>query len=272
MSAQAGVALALGGGAALGWAHIGVLRVLDAAGVPVRAVAGTSIGALVAVAHAAGALDELEALARDANALAVLRFLDPHLKRGALLGARGIARRLEAHLAGRDLGALGLPCAVIAADLTTGAQVVMRDGPATPAVLASIAIPGLFPPVRHGAALLVDGGTVMPVPVAAARALSSRPVVAVNLQADYPQRALRIGVAPARLPSTLQSTQAGLAMVLMRLAETTLALDRPDHVLAPAVGDIPATAFTRGAELIARGAAAAEAALPAIRALANRPG
>lgn len=272
MSVTGGVALALGGGAALGWAHIGVLRVLEAAGIPVTAVAGTSIGALVAVALAADALDDLEALARDANALAVLRLLDPHFKRGALLGARGIARRLEAHLAGHDLARLGLPCAVTAADLVTGTLVVLRNGPATPAVLASIAIPGVFPPVRRDGALLVDGGVLMPVPVAAARALCARPVVAVNLQADYPRRARRIGVTPTRLPSTLQTTQAGLAMLLMRLAETTLALDRPDFELAPAVGDISATAFTRGAELIARGAAAAEAALDAIRALAAQTG
>lgn len=265
-----GVALALGGGAALGWAHIGVLRVLQAAGIPVTAVAGTSIGALVGVALAGGALDDLERLARNANALAILRFLDPHLKRGALLGGRGIARELEAHLAGRDLSALDIPVALTAADLVTGEAVVMRCGPAAPAVLASIAIPGVFPPVRLDGRLLVDGGALDPVPVAAARALGDRPVVAVNLQADYPRRARRIGVRPDRLPTTLQATQAGLALVLRQLAETRLALEPPALVVAPAVGDIPATSFTRGAELIARGAAAAEAALPQIAALAAR--
>ncbi len=263
-----GIALALGGGAALGWAHIGVLRVLEAAGIRVAAVAGTSIGALVGAALAGGALDELEALARDANALAILRFLDPHLKRGALLGGRTIARQLEAHLAGRNLDELSMPCAVTAADLVTGEAVVIRDGPATTAVLASIAIPGVLPPVRRDGRLLVDGGALDPVPVAAARALGPHPVVAVNLQGDYPRRARRIGVRADQMPSTWQVTQAGLALVLSQLAETRLGLDPPALLLTPEVGDIPATSFARGAELIARGAAAAEAALPRIRALA----
>jgi NTE family protein len=254
----------------LGWAHIGIARVLQAEGIAVSAAAGTSIGALVAVAIAADALDPLEALARDANALAVLRFLDPHLKRGALLGARGIARSLALHLGGRDLRDLPTPCAVTAADLVTGECVAIASGPAVEALMASLAIPGIFPPVRHGERLLIDGGVLAPVPVAAARALSRRPVVAINLQADYPRRARQIGIGGVRAPSTLKVTQAGLALVLKRLAETTLALDPADLVLTPPVGDFAVAGFTRGAELIAVGEATARAALPAIRALAER--
>src|SRR3546814_15429075 len=92
------IALALGGGAALGWAHIGVLRALHRHGVPIGAVAGTSIGALAAVCQAADRLDVLEDIARSARLRTVLRYLDPHFRRGAMLWGRTIARQLDRHL------------------------------------------------------------------------------------------------------------------------------------------------------------------------------
>ena len=266
------VALALGGGAALGWAHIGVLRALEAAGVRVAAVAGTSIGALVAVAYAAGELDALEELARSATPRAVVAFLDPHFRRGAFLGGRAIARRLQLHLGERRLEELGVPAATVAADLVSGRVVVIASGGAVEAVRASIAIPGIFAPMATGGMLLVDGGALVPVPVAAARALSARPVLAINLQADYPARAAALGLTvDGPTPTAIRTTRAGLGLVLSQLARLSLAADPADLVLEPAVGRIDVRSFTRAVELIAIGSATVEAALPAIRALTEQP-
>lgn len=264
------VALALGGGAALGWAHIGVLRALERHGIGLAAVAGTSIGALAAVCAAADRLDVLEGLARSANIRTVLRYLDPHLRKGAMLGGRGIARQLEAHLGDRRLEALAHPCAVVAADLLTGDAVVLREGPTVAAVRASIAIPGIFAPVVMGDRLLVDGGLVMPVPVAAARQLSNRPVIAVNLQSDYRRRIEAVGLRPRRgrmAPTTMGITRASIGLLLTQLARQSLVLDPPDLELALPVGHIDVRDFTRAHELIAIGDAAVEGALPQIKRL-----
>ncbi|WP_174274465.1 patatin-like phospholipase family protein, partial [Sphingomonas bacterium] len=176
------IALALGGGAALGWAHIGVLRVLAEEGIAVGAVAGTSIGAIAAICLAADRLDVLEGIATGATRRHVFGYLDPHLGRGALLGGRGIARRLREHLGDVRLEALRMPVSIVAADIDRSEEVRLTVGPAIAAVQASIALPGLFRPVAIDGRLLVDGGMVACVPLAAARAIApALPLVAVSL-------------------------------------------------------------------------------------------
>jgi NTE family protein len=264
------IALALGGGAGLGWAHIGVLRALQDAGVEVAAVAGTSIGALAAVCEAADRLDVLEALARSANVRTVLRYLDPHFRKGAVLGGRAITRQLRAHFGDRRLEDLRLPCAVVAADLVTGAEVAISSGDTVEAVRASMALPGLFAPVQRDGMVLVDGGVVAPVPVAAVRRLSDRPVVAVNLQADYARRAIAVGLKAGDgvRTTTVGITRAAMGLLLSQVARQSLTLSPPDLEIMPAVGHIDVRNFTRAGELIDIGRAATEALLPQIRALA----
>lgn len=258
------LALALGGGAGLGWAHIGVLRALAQRGVTVDAVAGTSIGAVAAVCLAGGRLDVLEELARATNMRAVMRYLDTGFARGSVLGGKTVRRRLHQHFGDSGLDELNIPVAVVAADILTGEEVVLTAGPTIDAVRASIAIPGLFPPVRSDGRLLVDGGVVTPVPVAAARGLSDAPVLAVNLQGDYRRRAAANLPAGKRLVSPLRSGRAGLSLVLARLAELSLAANPPDLLIAPAIGHIEVQDFTRAAELIALGAASVDALWPEI--------
>ena len=172
MMQRHGIALALGGGAGLGWAHIGVLRALDEAGVKISAAAGTSIGALAATCLGAGRLDVLERVARSANLRMILRYLDPHWRPGAVLGGREIARQLDLHLGHIRFEDLMIPVSVVAADLLTGEEVVIGRGPVADAVRASMALPGIFHPVDLDGKLLVDGGVVSPIPVSAARRLA----------------------------------------------------------------------------------------------------
>jgi NTE family protein len=261
------LSLALGGGAALGWAHIGVLRELVARGVTVTAVSGTSIGALAAVCFAGGRLDVLEALARSVNRREILRFLDVDPRRGSMLGGRTVRNRLIAQFGAERLEDLSIPCAVVAADLVSGNAVVMRKGPVEEAVRASMAIPAIFPPVRRDGMILVDGGVLEPVPVAAARALGPDPVLAVNLQGDYLRRAAT-GLPPdKRMMTPFRVGRAGLSLLFARHAANGLTLDPPDHELQPAIGHIDVRSFTRSAELIALGAAAVAADWDAIAAL-----
>ncbi len=261
------LALALGGGAGLGWTHIGVLGELERRGVTVDAVSGTSIGAVAAVCLAAHRLNILEVIARGANARTVMQFLDVDIRKGSMLGGRGVQRQLALHFGRTQLEELFMPVAVVAADLISGEAVSIRRGSIVDAVSASIAIPGVFPPVRRDGMVLVDGGVVAPVPVAAVRALSKAPVLAVNLQGDYARRALA-GLPPdKRVLTPFRVGRAGVSLVMAHLARQSLAIDPPDIELAPAIGHVDVRNFTRADELIALGAASVVDNWAAIEAL-----
>lgn len=264
------IAVALGGGAALGWAHIGVLQALEEGGIKVEAVSGTSIGALAAVCFAARRLESLERIARTASWLRILSYLDLHVRRGAWLGGRTIQRELQLHLGDLQFNDLWMPAAVVATDLLTGEAVTIDRGPVVPAVMASMAIPGLFRPVRRDGHFLVDGGVVAPVPVAAARSIAPRlPVLSVNLQGDYLGRnvcaALR--AKPHGAHSTIAVVRASTMLLMAELARHTLASEPPDLGLNLPVGHIEIHDFTRADELIAIGRRTTEESIPRIRAI-----
>lgn len=259
------VAVALGGGAGLGWAHIGVVRALHQRGVRIRAAAGTSIGALVAACVATGKLDTLEDMARSTRGLALLRFFDLGWRSGGVLAGRTVVRELNRHFGEDRLEDLPIACAMVAADLATGAEVVIRSGPVVDAIRASIAIPGIFPPQRWETRLLADGGLVNPLPVSVARTLSDLPLIAVNLTGDYARRATTIGLADAaRLPSPLQTARASIGLMLASLTDAQLRLAPPDILLNPDVGHINVADFTKAHELIEIGRATVEANWPRI--------
>jgi NTE family protein len=175
------VGLALGSGAARGWAHIGVVRAVREAGYEPGWVAGSSIGALVGAALALDRLDALETFARGLTNRGVLAYLDVAMPvRGLLEGERATALFAEL-LGGADLKDARIPVCIVATDLATGEEVRLSDGPAALAVRASTAVPGIFAPAVVGGRYLVDGGLVNPVPVDAVRALGARKVIAVDL-------------------------------------------------------------------------------------------
>lgn len=184
VSIQSPVGLVLGGGAARGWAHIGVIRALEEAGVRPAYVAGCSMGALVGAAYAAGALDRLEAFARGLTTRKVVGYMDPVLPMRGLLGGEVIDTLFDDLLGDRELTDLAVPFCAVASDLATGKEVRLCGGPLAMAVRASCALPGVFTPVVHDGRYLVDGGLVNPVPVDVARDMGAKTVIAVDLSHD----------------------------------------------------------------------------------------
>ena len=173
------ITLALGGGGAKGNAHIGVLRKLEAEGFRVRAVAGTSFGGIVAAMYAFGKTpDQIEELfaSVDQNRLYGHAAGDGP----SLLGLAGASKLMDDVFGAATFDDLHLPCALTGVDLKSAREVILTEGLVRDAILATIALPGIFPPRKIQDWELVDGGTLDPVPVAVARALAPNlPVVAV---------------------------------------------------------------------------------------------
>ena len=151
------VALALGSGAARGWAHIGVLRAFEAAGIKPDIVCGTSIGALVGGVHLAGKLDVLEDWARGLNRLRIISYLDFRMRRGGMIGGSRLTDELTRHLGDSLIEDLPVPLTFVAADLVTGHEVWINRGSLVEAMRAAISLPGIFTPVKHEGRWLVDG-------------------------------------------------------------------------------------------------------------------
>lgn len=178
------VGLALGGGSARGWAHIGVIRALEAEGIVPAVVAGTSIGALVGAAYVGESLDTLESWVSGLSRRDVMRYLDFTLAAGGFIQGERLMDFFRERIDPGRIEELPRPFACVATDLDTGREVWLQHGDVLHAVRASYALPGLFTPVRDGESWLVDGGLVNPVPVSLCRALGADVVIAVNLNGD----------------------------------------------------------------------------------------
>jgi NTE family protein len=178
--------LALGSGGARGWAHIGVIRALEEAGIQIHAIAGSSIGAFVGAIYAADELDDLEAFVQKLNWRAIVSYFDVVFPSTGLLDGSRIYDLLSEHLYDRHIEDTTIPFCCIATDLETGGPVCLEQGRLADAVRASISIPGIFTPFQHSGRHLGDGGIVNPLPVDVARRLGVDVVLAVNLNHPTP--------------------------------------------------------------------------------------
>ena len=178
------IGLALGGGSARGWSHLGVIEALEEAGIYPDVVAGCSIGAVVGGAYAAGRIGALKEFALSLTRRRVVGMLDPRITGSGLIAGERLRRRLSRELEGLRIEDLRLPFASVATELGTGHEVWLSRGPLVEAVRASYAIPGIFPPVALDGRLLMDGTLVNPVPVRLARELGADLVLCVNLACE----------------------------------------------------------------------------------------
>ena len=176
--------LALGGGVARGWAHIGAIRALIEAGIRPDIIAGTSIGAVVGGAYLAGRLDELETWARALDKRRMVSYMDVKLGGPGLLRGERLHRVMRKHLGDQRIEKLPGKFAAVTCDLRTGYEVWLQKGPLVPAVQASYALPGAFSPVKIDGRFMIDGALVNPVPVSTCRAMGAHIVIAVSLNGD----------------------------------------------------------------------------------------
>ena len=291
------IGVALGGGGARGWAHIGVLRTLVAAGFEPTIVAGTSIGAIVGGAYAAGRLDELETFARGLDRRTIWRLTDLNLGKGGglVLGER-VVQSLTDIIGEQGIEALPKKFAAVATELLTGHEIWLEQGNLITAIRASYAMPGIFVPVAIDGRPLVDGGITNPVPVSACRAMGAQLVIAVPLPAsqtpaqrfarETPEQAATAwqkAMAAFREPERFMARQlfgdepgalttasvsvAALNILLDRMTRVRLASDPPDVTISSDIGKIALLEFDRADEAIAIGAAATEKMLPDIKSL-----
>ena len=185
------IGLALGGGAARGLAHIGVLEALSEAGLEPQIVAGTSIGAIAGGFYAAGRLDELHSLARGLTLRQLLRYLDVNLSGSSLMTGKRLEKTIASHIGDLHIENLPKQFVAVATELGSGQEVWLTKGSLAAALRASYALPGILKPIRIGGRWLMDGALVNPVPVSAARALGAQFVIAVTFhQGQYVRNTL----------------------------------------------------------------------------------
>lgn len=178
------IGLALGSGAARGWSHIGVIRELESMGIRPDVVTGSSVGAVVGAAYAAGKLDEFADWVLKLDRMGVIRLLDAKLSGGGFVQGKALLKSFEKHFGNPDMADLEIPFGCIATVLGTGREVWLREGSTLSAIRASMALPGVFSPVKQDGEYLLDGGLVNPVPVSLTRAMGADIVIAVNLNGD----------------------------------------------------------------------------------------
>jgi NTE family protein len=289
------IGLALGGGSARGWAHIGVLHALNAAGIHPDIVVGTSIGAVVGGCYVAGELNALDQFARDLTRRKVLGFLDFNFSGSGLINGQRLCDVLELRLKSVNIEALSRRFVAVATEIGTGHEIWLSRGSIVDAMRASYALPGIFRPVSIDGRWLFDGALVNPIPVSVCRALGARYVIAVNVNSDSCGRGTVVPQFETARPQETRESQPqpdqgliarngravkkllqrqvfgradngpGISRVMMeafnivqdRIARSRLAGDPPDIVIQPRVPAFGLFDFHRAEELIDSGLAAA---------------
>jgi NTE family protein len=290
--AKTKIGLALGGGAARGWAHIGVIRALAEAGIKPDIIVGTSIGAAVGACHAGGHLSSLESFARALTRRRVFGYLDFNFAGTGLINGQRLCEQLDQHLGDVNIEDLQPRFTAVATEIGSGHEIWLSRGRVVDAVRASYALPGIFRPVKINGRWLFDGALVNPIPVSVCRALGARYVIAVNLNFDICGRgtvvphfepdafaepepepqpiAAKNGVGVRRLlqrqlfgkgeaaPGISTVMVEAFNIVQDRIARSRLAGDPPDAMINLHLSEFGLFDFHRADELIARGATAAQ--------------
>jgi NTE family protein len=246
--------LALGGGAARGFAHVGVIQVLEEAGLHPSHVTGTSAGSLVAALYASGKTSsELTRLAESMQEADITDWMIPILNRGALRG-EALAKYVNTQVGGKTLEQMKIPLGIVATDLRTGEAITFRRGNTGSAVRASSAVPAVFQPVRIGEHEYVDGGLVAPVPVRQVRDMGANFVIAVDISSD-----------PEGNPSGDSFQILMQTFTIMGKSINTLALKDADFVVRPALLGVKSADFGARRKSIEAGRVAMLAQLPRLK-------
>jgi NTE family protein len=267
------IGLALGSGSARGLAHIGVLKVLKEAGIPINMIAGTSMGAMVGACFAKdGEISAIEELALKMHWRQLARLVDPKLnflKMGLVTGKK-IEEQLYSLIGNIEFKDLKIPLAVVAADINTGEEVVITKGSVIEAIRASISIPGIFIPVRLKGKCLVDGGLTNPVPTDILNKMGAQLTIAVNVLTD-PLKRCPPCASPNSMPQIPNMLNAILQSIYIMEYEVAKSKTvKADVNINPDVSKLEAFEFHKKQEAILAGYNAAINALPKILNLLKR--
>ncbi|NIP38156.1 MAG: patatin family protein [Candidatus Dadabacteria bacterium] len=253
--------IALGGGGAKGYAHIGVLKTFNKHGIEFDVISGTSVGAFVGAVYASGSLDKLEEIATRFSIIDIPLLLSPTLSKQGFFSGKKIEKILNEIIPESKIQDLPKPFSAVCVDLNKPRIVTLSKGNLVNAVRASIAIPGLFTPIKSGKQLLVDGGVLEPVPVEAARKMGADILVAVDLLSKSQNfKDLQDGTLVDIIQKTSIATQQGLTKFRMELHP-------PDFVIEPDVSDLGILDFKKGKKAIRVGEAETKKIIPKIKKL-----
>ncbi len=253
------VGLALGGGAAWGWAHIGVLRVLEGAGLPIDVVAGCSMGTVIGSLRCSGlGLGEIQEVV-DYWSIRTKKFLNWRAWQLCLISEKVARRVFTSYWAARHVNHMEIPFWANAVDIKTGKEFTIVDDPIIDCVRASIALPGLLPPFQRGEHLLVDAGIMDPVPAGLIRRMGAKYAISVNAMARLESQKMS-----TRYPMNILDVMNRCMTVMGHEVGQGRAEELSDVVLTPALGDCAMLAFARAKEIIECGRKIAEENLPAI--------
>ena len=296
-----GIGLALGAGMARGFAHIGVLKVMERHGIRPTVLSGTSMGSLVGASYLSGKLHELEDWARSLNRKRLLSYMDLSFRSPGLITGKKLFELLEHNFGDMRIEELPHSFTIVAADLATGHEIWLREGNLVQAMKASFAVPGIFAPVEINHRFLVDGALVNPCPISVSQALGARMTIAIDLHADMIGKATKPGnnfqsvagfdlfdenQVPAEqqkpfisnpfaikmfdrepgAPSLFGVMVSSLGIIQDRLTRSRLAGDPPDIHIKPMLGHIGMLEFEKADDLIRIGEEAAEKMIPDIKA------
>lgn len=296
-AAKLKIGLALGSGASRGWSHIGTIKALLREGIEPDIVCGTSVGAMIGACYLSGKLEKLEKWVLSSTRTDVFRFFNVKLGQSGFVDSDRLRKFLHDNVAAPDLEIehMPKPFVAIATDLENGREVWLQKGNLADAVRASMALPGLFPAVRHNGRWLVDGGLVNPVPVNTCRALGADLVIAINLNADVinrrtekkpePSENAKMGVLQKVRQTTIEYSSAiipggnkqedspglfaaitnSINIVQDRITRSRLAGDPAEVIISPRLAHIGMFEFHRAGEAIAEGESSVQNSLKELR-------
>ncbi len=257
------VGLALGGGGARGCAHIGVIKALREADIPVNYIAGTSIGALIGGFFATGKIEIIEYILSQITWKDVMKYFDPVIPKRGLFEGKKVVKLLKSVLKDMKFTDTQIPYIAVATNLLTGKEIDINKGKIVDAIRASIAIPGIITPAKWNRKYLMDGGVVNPLPVDVVKKMGADIVIAVDLNHSYIQNRRyakgyqKMGkiagwVMPSR-PNILDIAESSIFMLQDQLTKKNLEKHEPNYLIRPQIGQTSVFDFHKAKKLIAEG-------------------
>ena len=284
------VGLALGSGSARGWAHIGAIKAIEEAGIPIHYVAGTSIGAFVGAVYATGHLASLKEFALQMDWKKVVSYFDVVFPRSGLMDGKKVHELFSIHSDARTFDDFKIPVKMIATDLNSGDKIIIDSGNIIESIRASVSVPGVFTPVFLNDRWLVDGGLVDPVPVKVVREMGADVVIAIDLnsglvskkppkeskgkikqiqkernefitriasQYSSAERAVKNRInhwfSSSSKPSIIDVLGSSVGIIEEQITRINLAIDPPDILIQPRLGDLKMFDFDQAERSILEG-------------------